>query len=98
MSFFILCIFAMFLQNFHCHFTEFLEEMSGVQAASINEVPPGHNTNPPVLIHCSEGGGRSGVTLAADLLLYTMDHNQVIHFKNKKNLLSFLMNDKFVFF
>lgn len=57
--------------------TEFLEELSSVRLASINEVPPGHNTNPPVLIHCSEGGGRAGVTLSADLLLYTLDHNQV---------------------
>ncbi len=60
-------------------FTEFLEELSSVRLASINEVPPGHNTNPPVLIHCSEGGGRAGVTLSADLLLYTLDHNQVTH-------------------
>lgn len=48
-----------------------------MRLASINEVPPGHNTNPPVLIHCNEGGGKSGVTLASDLLLYTLDHNQV---------------------
>lgn len=51
--------------------------MNSVRLASINEVPPGHNTNPPVLIHCNEGGGKSGVTLASDLLLYTLDHNQV---------------------
>lgn len=59
------------------HFLDFLEELSSVRLASINEVPPGHNTNPPVLVHCSEGGGRSGVTLLADLLLYTLDHNEV---------------------
>uniref|UniRef100_A0A1L8DMZ7 protein-tyrosine-phosphatase n=1 Tax=Nyssomyia neivai TaxID=330878 RepID=A0A1L8DMZ7_9DIPT len=58
------------------HFLAFLEEMNSVRMASVNEIPPGHNTNPPVLIHCSEGGGRSGVTLAADLLLFTLDHNQ----------------------
>ncbi|GAB0089160.1 tyrosine-protein phosphatase non-receptor type 14 [Sergentomyia squamirostris] len=58
------------------HFLGFLEELNSVRMASINEIPPGHNTNPPVLIHCSEGGGRSGVTLAADLLLFTLDHNQ----------------------
>lgn len=58
------------------HFLDFLEELSSVRLASINEVPPGHNTNPPVLVHCSEGGGRSGVTLLADLLLYTLDHNE----------------------
>lgn len=49
-----------------------------MRLASINEVPPGHNTNPPVLIQCNEGGGKSGVMLASDLLLYTLDHNQVI--------------------
>ncbi|TMW41411.1 hypothetical protein DOY81_013509 [Sarcophaga bullata] len=54
----------------------FLEELNSVRMASINEVPPGHNTNPPVLLHCLEGGGRSGVTLTADLLLYTLDHNE----------------------
>lgn len=58
-------------------YLDFLKELSSVRMASINEVPPGHNTNPPVLIHCNEGSGRSGVTLASDLLLYTLDHNQV---------------------
>nr|XP_036232272.1 tyrosine-protein phosphatase non-receptor type 14 [Bactrocera oleae]XP_036232273.1 tyrosine-protein phosphatase non-receptor type 14 [Bactrocera oleae] len=58
------------------HFLDFLEELNSVRMASANEVPPGHNTNPPVLIHCLEGGGRSGVTLTADLLLYTLDHNE----------------------
>lgn len=48
-----------------------------MRLAAVNEVPPGHNSNPPVLIHCAEGGGRSGIALAADLLLYTLDHNQV---------------------
>ncbi|XP_058452379.1 tyrosine-protein phosphatase non-receptor type 21 isoform X2 [Malaya genurostris] len=58
------------------HFLGFLEELNSVRLASVAEVPPSHNTNPPVLIHCNEGGGRTGVTLLADLLLYTLDHNQ----------------------
>ncbi|KAG4069842.1 hypothetical protein HA402_009549 [Bradysia odoriphaga] len=58
------------------HFLGFLEELRSVRLASNNEVPPGHNTNPPVMIHCSDGSGRTGVTLLADLLLYTLDHNQ----------------------
>ncbi|XP_070854490.1 tyrosine-protein phosphatase non-receptor type 21-like [Drosophila suzukii] len=58
------------------HFLGFLEELSSVRLASTQEVPPGHNTNPPVLLHCMEGGGRSGVTLTADLLFYTLNHNE----------------------
>ncbi|EAT37809.1 AAEL010234-PA, partial [Aedes aegypti] len=58
------------------HFLGFLEELNSVRQASVGEVPPSHNTNPPVLIHCNEGGGRTGVTLVADLLMYTLDHNQ----------------------
>lgn len=53
-----------------------MEEMNSVRLASQSEVPPGHNTNTPVMIHC-EGNGRSGVALVADLVFYTLDHNQV---------------------
>lgn len=64
--------------------------MNSVRLASINEVPPGHNTNPPVLIHCNEGGGKSGVMLASDLLLYTLDHNQVKLMRFQKHFFFFL--------
>lgn len=65
----------------HCpknlsQFLKFLEELSSVRLASVSEVPPGHNCNPPLMIHCNEGD-KTGLTLVADLLLYTMDHNQV---------------------
>lgn len=60
-------------------FIEFLEELNSVRLASITEVPAGHNQNPPVLIHCTNGE-RTGLTLVADLLLYTLDHNQVSAF------------------
>lgn len=47
-----------------------------MRLASISEVPAGHNQNPPAMIHCMNGE-RTGLTLVADLLLYTLDHNQV---------------------
>ncbi|XP_070492257.1 tyrosine-protein phosphatase non-receptor type 14 [Chironomus tepperi] len=56
-------------------FLKFLEELNSVRLASISEVPVGHNSNPPVLFHCTDGE-RTGLTLVADLLLYTLDHNQ----------------------
>lgn len=60
------------------HFLGFLEELQSVQQHSLEEIPPGHNKNPPVLVHCTAGVGRTGLTVLADLLLYTVDHNQEV--------------------
>jgi tyrosine-protein phosphatase non-receptor type 14/21 len=59
--------------------TDFLKEVSTIRMASTTEIPHGHNRNPPVLIHC-RGGERTGLVLVTDLLLYTLDHNQVRNF------------------
>uniref|UniRef100_A0A336LGH1 CSON011620 protein n=1 Tax=Culicoides sonorensis TaxID=179676 RepID=A0A336LGH1_CULSO len=58
------------------HFLPFIEELGSIRLESVKEVPTGHNTNPPVLMHCSDGAARSGITVAADLFLYIVDHNQ----------------------
>ncbi|KAF5273418.1 hypothetical protein FQA39_LY07435 [Lamprigera yunnana] len=60
------------------HFLGFLEELQSVQQHSLEEIPPGHNKNPPVLVHCTAGVGRTGLMVLADLLLYTVDHNQEV--------------------
>lgn len=64
------------------HFLGFLEEMQSVYQHSMSEIPPGHNKNPPILVHCTAGVGRTGLTILSDLLLYTVDHNQVSNFFN----------------
>jgi tyrosine-protein phosphatase non-receptor type 14/21 len=60
------------------HFLGFLEEMQSVHQHSMGEIPPGHNKNPPILVHCTAGVGRTGLTILSDLLLYTVDHNQEV--------------------
>lgn len=64
------------------HFLGFLEEMQSVHQHSMGEIPPGHNKNPPILVHCTAGVGRTGLAILCDLLLYTVDHNQVRKHQN----------------
>ncbi|KAK3871834.1 hypothetical protein Pcinc_023038 [Petrolisthes cinctipes] len=57
-------------------FISFLEEMSTLRRYTYQEVRGvGRNRNTPVLVHCSAGVGRSGVTVLCDLLLEASDHN-----------------------
>ena len=43
--------------------------------ASSGSLGPSRNRNPPVLVHCSAGVGRTGVAVLCDVLLHAVDHN-----------------------
>lgn len=59
-------------------FLNFMEELDSVRRHAVGDLPKGKGSNVPMVVHCSAGVGRSGVTILTDIMLYSLDHNESI--------------------
>lgn len=60
----------------HLRFTAYLEEIQSVRRHTNSASEP-KSPNPPLLVHCSAGVGRTGVVLLSEIMIACLEHNEV---------------------
>ncbi|XP_063775152.1 tyrosine-protein phosphatase non-receptor type 14 isoform X2 [Pseudophryne corroboree] len=59
-------------------FLSYLEEIQSVRRHANSMLDSSSHWNPPVLVHCSAGVGRSGVVILSELMMRCLEHNEQV--------------------